>query len=171
MRLERVPVGEVELPELAWAEGLRVSLPVELLRGRLASDGRLRVDGALRRAARERAEAAEGLRRHACWTERPPASGRLPFSYQRLPPALRMLYAHALGRIQRYRRARWAAFPDWPLDLSVDFLADLVAPRAPAAVPRPTPVLLTHDIDSPEGLRHLMAHFLPLEERYGARST
>ena len=58
MRLERVPVGEVELPELAWAEGLRVSLPVELLHGRLTSDGRLRVDGALRRTVRERAEAA-----------------------------------------------------------------------------------------------------------------
>ncbi len=36
---------------------------------------------------------------------------------------------------------------------------------------RATPVVLTHDIDSPEGLRNLIADFLPLEEATGARST
>ena len=54
--------------------------------------------------------------------------------------------------------------------MTTDLLSDL------AAVPRPalgdkTPVLLTHDIDSPEGLRSLVDAFLPLEERAGARST
>ena len=34
-----------------------------------------------------------------------------------------------------------------------------------------TPVLLTHDIDSPEGLRNLHRMFLPLEEAVGARSA
>ncbi|MEQ1850915.1 MAG: polysaccharide deacetylase family protein, partial [Chthoniobacteraceae bacterium] len=34
----------------------------------------------------------------------------------------------------------------------------------------PTPVLLTHDIDSPEGLEKLVDRFLPLEEAVGARS-
>src|SRR5207245_10001194 len=34
-----------------------------------------------------------------------------------------------------------------------------------------TPVVLTHDIDSPEGLRNLVAQFLPLEEAVGARAT
>src|SRR5438093_6664071 len=33
------------------------------------------------------------------------------------------------------------------------------------------PVVLTHDIDSPEGLKNLVARFLPLEEAVGARST
>jgi peptidoglycan/xylan/chitin deacetylase (PgdA/CDA1 family) len=34
-----------------------------------------------------------------------------------------------------------------------------------------TPVLLTHDIDSPEGLRNLRDMFIPIEEEMGARSA
>jgi len=33
------------------------------------------------------------------------------------------------------------------------------------------PVILTHDIDSAEGLQNLVTHFLPIEEAAGARST
>ncbi len=170
MSLRRVRVAEITLPELAWAEGLRVSLPGRLLAGRVRGDDAIRVDEGLRAAALELArDAVAAVRLHAAWTGHPPLSGRLPFSYQRLPPALRMLYAHALGRIQRWRQARWAAFPGWPLDLSADFLADLLG--GPGAHLRPTPVVLSHDIDSPEGLHNLMKDFLPLEERFGARST
>jgi peptidoglycan/xylan/chitin deacetylase (PgdA/CDA1 family) len=65
--------------------------------------------------------------------------------------------------------SQWAAFPAFPLDLSADFLADLEAPdRSPRGE---TPVLVSHDIDSAEGLRNLVHDFLPLEEEVGARSS
>ena len=56
-----------------------------------------------------------------------------------------------------------------PVDLSVDALADI------AGVATNTfehiPVLVSHDIDSPEGLRNLVEHFLPIEEAFGCRSA
>jgi hypothetical protein len=59
--------------------------------------------------------------------------------------------------------------PCWPLDLSADFVADWMSTEA--VTPRKAPALLTHDIDSPDGLRKLVDHFLALEESVGARST
>jgi hypothetical protein len=88
-----------------------------------------------------------------------------------MPPRARALAASILGRWHCRRSDRWAAFPRWPIDLSADFLADLVSGRpSPFAVSR-TPVLLTHDLDSPGGLARLVDSFLPLEEAVGARST
>jgi len=43
-------------------------------------------------------------------------------------------------------------------------------PASPFAA-GPTPVLLTHDLDSPEGLANLVGRFLAEEEAVGARST
>src|SRR5262249_56497574 len=84
----------------------------------------------------------------------PPASARLPFSYRRIPGPIRRLLARAIGFVQWTRRSAWARFPGWPIDLSADVAADL------AGGPRPsfarTPVLLTHDIDSAEGLENLV---------------
>jgi len=57
------------------------------------------------------------------------------------------------------------------MDLSADFLADLHAPQMSAISSGPTPVLLTHDLDSAEGLENLVEKFLDLEEGAGARST
>jgi peptidoglycan/xylan/chitin deacetylase (PgdA/CDA1 family) len=113
---------------------------------------------------------ARAVREHAAFTDRPPISGRLPFDYQRIPGWGRAAIASVIGRWHRSRAAKWAAFPGWPLDLTADLLADLSpAPRSKS--PGPTPVVLTHDIDSDEGLRNLRTAFLPIEESIGARSV
>ncbi|NIR59022.1 MAG: hypothetical protein GWO02_05630, partial [Gammaproteobacteria bacterium] len=75
-----------------------------------------------------------------------PASSRLPVSYQIVPARLRTLIGRMLGARARRRAHVWARFPKWPLDLSADFLADLLAgddgdPEHDAA---PTPVWVTH---------------------------
>jgi hypothetical protein len=82
---------------------------------------------------------------------------------------MRRLLGRLIGRVQRARQAKWARYPGWPLDLSADVAADLAG--APSITFRRTPVLLTHDIDSPEGLRNLRDLFLPLEEAAGMRSA
>ena len=144
----------------SWAEGLAFQLPNAALR---------RLNACEPFAARERA--VEALRMWHAYTERRPISSRLPLTYQIVPPALRSILASALGRWKRRSVQRWAQFPSWPLDLSADMLADLVGcPPSPFST-GPTPVLLTHDIDSPEGLANLVEFFLDAEESVGARST
>jgi peptidoglycan/xylan/chitin deacetylase (PgdA/CDA1 family) len=119
---------------------------------------------------RPSAEDVRAVREFAAFTERPPASARLPASYRSVPAWARSMVASTIGWRQRRRSHVWAAFPGWPLDLTADRLADR------AGVPRidlgeRTPVLLTHDIDSAEGLENLVREFLPREETVGARST
>src|SRR6185295_18135959 len=97
-----------------------------------------------------------------------PLSSRLPFSYQRVPVSLRNVIARRTGRHLHGRADEWARFPGWPLDLSADVIADWAATEALPAT-GPAPVLLTHDIDSPEGLRNLVELFLPIAEAAGAR--
>jgi peptidoglycan/xylan/chitin deacetylase (PgdA/CDA1 family) len=63
------------------------------------------------------------------------------------------------------------AFPAWPIDLSADFLADLGGVPTARAADGPAPVVLTHDLDSAEGLRNAVELFLPLEEEAGATSV
>jgi peptidoglycan/xylan/chitin deacetylase (PgdA/CDA1 family) len=111
------------------------------------------------------------LRERAAFTDRPPASSRLPVSYQYVPGWARAIVASSLGRWNRARSDRWARFPSWPLDLSADFVADMTIAAPSQAPGARTPVLLTHDIDSPEGLTRLVSDFLPIEESVGARST
>ena len=172
--LARVRI-ETDVPHLAWADGLRASAPesfVSLVGGkgervRLTAD--MARDAGL--AAKARA-AALMLRERAAYTPNPPVSSRTPVSYRNLPSAARMLLARGIGLIQRRRSHRWAAFPGWPLDLSVDIWSDLAC-KVPVRLTEAiggTPVLLTHDIDSPEGLQNLIDLFLPIEERHGARS-
>ena len=175
--LTRVRVGSVgNRPHAAWAEGLDVHIPRSLLdraqwRGAVSADQVLHVpDGP---SAVVDADVLQ-VREHRAFTEVPPASARLPISYQVVPGRVRAMIGSLIGRWNRGRAAQWGAFPRWPVDLSADFLADLVdQPAAPrtAAAGAPTPVILTHDIDSPEGLSNLAASFLPLEEAAGARST
>ena len=160
-------------PHLAWAEGLPFTLPASLL-DRSALAGRLSTCGDLTLPPREpigwsEADAAQ-LREQAAFTDHPPLSSRLPFSYHRVPGRARAAVAAILGRWQRTRASHWAAFPGWPLDLTADFVADAV--NGSVATRRgPAPVVLSHDIDSAEGLANLVRHFLPAEEAAGARST
>jgi peptidoglycan/xylan/chitin deacetylase (PgdA/CDA1 family) len=137
---------------VAWAEGSTVSVPGDL------DDLPWQV-------------AVERVRMTATYTETRPVSSRLPFSYQAVPLPLRTVIGHAIGRVQRGRSATWAAFPRFPIDLSADYVADRRgAPPSPFAG-GPAPVLLSHDIDTSEGLRNLVDLFLPLEEAAGARSA
>lgn len=168
--LRRVRLVEANNERLSWAEGLTLSLPVDLLEGplsgRVAASGDLRLPADLPGMPRS---AADGLRERAAFTEIGPVSSRVPLSYRHVPSPIRRVVGRAVGRWSRRAVDSWATFPGWPIDLSADFLADLAGDHA--RPPGPTPVCLTHDIDSAEGLSNLVAKFLALEERAGARST
>jgi len=133
-----------------WADGLDVTVPQDI------TDPQAAVDS---------------VRMRAAFTDRAPASSRLPFSYQSIPLPVRTMIGDVIGRVQRRRVQRWAAFPRWPLDLSADYVADLRGAAPSPFAGGPTPVLLSHDIDTAEGLKNLIPHFLPLEESAGARSA
>jgi peptidoglycan/xylan/chitin deacetylase (PgdA/CDA1 family) len=111
----------------------------------------------------------EALRMRSAFTQKRPTSARLPFTYTKVPPFARKHFARLIGRLQRARQTAWAKFPRWPIDLSVDALADFSG--VPTVKIPVTPVLVSHDIDSPEGLRNLVRQFLPIEERFGCRSA
>jgi peptidoglycan/xylan/chitin deacetylase (PgdA/CDA1 family) len=156
---------------LAWTEGMRFNLPHALLERigwlrSVDSRGNLVMPA---EPARVTASDVDAVRLHAAFTDVPPVTSRLPLSYQRVPAWLRSAAAMLIGRRQRRRVDRWAAFPGWPIDLSADLVADLAGPSTAGG--GPAPVLLTHDIDSPEGLRNLVDAFLPIEEAAGARSA
>ena len=159
---------------LAWSEGLDVTLPraaLDLLhadRSRLAAGDLVLASEPPEPGLADHARALRLLR---AFTDSPPASSRLPFSYQVVPSRLRAIIASAIGRRYRARADRWARFPRWPLDLSADFLADAAGAGAANARSERAAVMVTHDIDSAEGLENLVRHFLPLEEAAGARST
>jgi peptidoglycan/xylan/chitin deacetylase (PgdA/CDA1 family) len=173
--LVSVRIGSVgSRARVGWAEGLRVYLPASLLdrsgwRRALGSDGTLDIPAG---PAPISPGDVAGLRERRAFTERPPLSARLPVNYRLAPGWLRAGIASAIGRWSRRHVDRWAEFPGWPIDLSTDVLDDLRdATGSPGPAPRPTPVVLTHDIDSPEGLHNLVERFLPMEEAIGARST
>jgi peptidoglycan/xylan/chitin deacetylase (PgdA/CDA1 family) len=167
--LRRVRITAVRTRRLEWAVGLEVSLPVSLLRSLVGSADVSTLD--LRPfPPLHQNGLADSLRLRAAFTEQPLVS-RLPFSYQRVPPKVRWLIARNIGSRLRTKQQSWAKFPDWPLDLSADFASDWSATDPDVPAPQPAPVLLTHDIDSPEGLRNLVELFLPVEEAAGARST
>jgi peptidoglycan/xylan/chitin deacetylase (PgdA/CDA1 family) len=161
-------------PCAGWAEGLRVHLPVSLL-DRTGWRRAVRPNGDLEipeDAASITGEDVAALRERCAFTDRRPLSARLPVSYRLVPGWARAIAASAVGRWNRHRVDRWAAFPGWPIDLSTDVLDDLrQAPTSTLPSTGRAPVVLTHDIDSPEGLQNLVARFLPLEEAVGARST
>ena len=175
---ERDPLVAVRLVSVgprsaaAWAEGLTVQMPASVIdrngwRRALGADGALRVPSGP--AMIEERDVAS-LRERRAFTDAAPPSARLPFAYHAVPGWARAIAASAMGRWNRRRADVWASFPRWPIDLSADALQDL-APTAPDAAPRPAPVVLTHDIDSAEGLKNLVERFLPLEESAGSRST
>jgi peptidoglycan/xylan/chitin deacetylase (PgdA/CDA1 family) len=158
-----------EYNDATWAEGLRFKVPSDLpsrLRWPITASGDLSMKGALPVPPAD----VGNHRLIAAFTDRPPASARLPVSYQHVPGRLRAVIGSAIGRWNRRRTHRWASFPGWPLDLSADLLFDLSLPTSPPPVTA-APVVLTHDIDSAEGLQNLVERFLDAEESVGARST
>jgi len=168
--LAELRIGRVEQPaRLEWAEGLTVSLPASLAAALApgVKSGDLRLD----RNGMD-PSAVQALRLHSAFTEQMPASSRLPVSYQIVPPRVRTLIGRVIGAYERRRAHVWARFPRWPIDLSADFLSDLVDA---AALEDPqgsaTPVWVSHDLDTAEGLRNLVEKFLDIEESVGARST
>ncbi len=111
------------------------------------------------------------MRSHALYTADKPLSSRLPFSYQRVPAAIRTAVARLMaGMNLEVRQAKLDRFPSWPIDLSADILADLSGASNRFVVDGQCPVLLSHDLDSAEGLHNLLADFLDMEEAVGARS-
>ena len=168
--LVELTIGRVERPaRLDWAEGLTVSLPAAvadavapgLARGDLTLDGDPIAE-----------HTVEALRLRAAFTDTMPASSRLPISYQHVPAPIRMLIGRVMGARARRRVDHWARFPKWPIDLSADFLADLLDGGAGEPVDAaPTPVWVSHDLDTAEGLGNLVSEFLAVEEAVGARST
>lgn len=170
MSLIQVPVDARTLtPDSAWAEGLVASLPAELAQEQATED---RPETSAPFVSSDHAISLRDLR---AFMDRGPTSSRLPFNYRRLWGPLRHAIAGALGRYARSRQHSWASFPGWPVDLSADILADMADTRSPLSgiknQGRKTPVLLTHDIDTLEGLRNLVSMFLPIEESAGARSA
>jgi peptidoglycan/xylan/chitin deacetylase (PgdA/CDA1 family) len=168
--LVRLTIGRVSAPHLAWAEGERVALPRDLLDAcgllrRITPDRTLDIPAGI---SAPTAPAAR-LREQAAFTPNPPALSRLPVSYQVVPGWARALIGHAVGRWRRRAMPQWARFPGFPLDLSADVASDLARPHARVA--GRTPVVLSHDIDSPEGLRNLIERFLPIEEGAAAQSV
>jgi peptidoglycan/xylan/chitin deacetylase (PgdA/CDA1 family) len=166
--LRRVRITGVATRHLEWAVGREVSLPASLLDA-IAPTARVsELD--LARVERPALNGLAGdLRVRAAFTDALPHSAWMPFSYQYVPATVRSFLARQIGKRLRGREDEWSRFPGWPLDLSADFVADWMS--AGAETPRKAPALLTHDIDSPGGLRNLVDRFLPLEESVGARST
>lgn len=158
---------------LAWAEGMRICLPYRFSKSNhlfesIDSENNLVVPSDI--PALETKE-IEDLRLTAAFTENKPLSSRLPFSYQIVPAKLRTLFASLIGHWRRRKRHQWSVFPNWPLDLSVDFLFDLVTGQSSAFSNKTTPVVLTHDIDSAEGLKNMLMFFSDIEDSVGAVST
>jgi peptidoglycan/xylan/chitin deacetylase (PgdA/CDA1 family) len=174
MELLKVRIDTVRgCDRLGWSEGMSFRLPAAAIEdagllGRMDREGRLEIDAP---PSPVRGRHVEELRLLAAFIARKPATSRLPISYRRVPAWIRGAYASALGRLNRAAVDRWAAFPQWPLDLSSDFLADLAGERPSPFREGPTPVVLTHDLDSAEGLTNLVEWFLGLEESVGARSS
>ena len=167
-RLQRVRITGVPAPHLEWAVGREVSLPASVLASMRVPAHASELD--LTRAATPSLDGlASHLRTRAAFTDALPHSASMPFSYRYVPPSIRSFVARQIGRRLRGREHEWSRFPGWPLDLSADFVTDWIAPHT-GTTPR-APALLTHDIDSADGLRNLVDQFLPLEEAAGARST
>jgi peptidoglycan/xylan/chitin deacetylase (PgdA/CDA1 family) len=153
---------------IAWAAGQEVCVPANIAAALRSADASRIAELCSPSTA---AQTVDAVRMRAALTPAPPASTRLPFSYQFVPIQARTLIGHFLGRVQRHRAGTWGAFPRWPIDLSADFVNDLCGGEPSPFAGRPAPVLLSHDIDTAEGLTNLVPRFLPIEESVGARSS
>jgi peptidoglycan/xylan/chitin deacetylase (PgdA/CDA1 family) len=160
-------------PRARWAEGMHAHLPASLL-DRTGWRRQVQPSGDLDIPADPVSISdhdVAGLRELRAFTDRRPISARLPVNYRLVPGWARAIAASAIGRLNRRRMDRWASFPAFPIDLSTDLLDDLREAPGTASPPNcRAPVVLSHDVDSAEGLRNLLSRFLPQEEAVGARS-
>jgi hypothetical protein len=177
--LSLVKIGEVyDLPHLEWASDLHFSITPALANHLLSSARANSLSKIVIHSTSINNEtihlakkAFPELRLKAAFTNNPPLSSRLPINYQYVPSLIRDVIAKCVGRIKRQQITQWARFPTWPIDLSADFVADLSSHESSPFINRPTPVLLTHDLDSPEGLKNVVRYFLDIEEAVFARSS
>jgi len=144
--------------EVAWADGLTVNLPASIVK-KLHAGNKEGIS----------LDSANNLRLLKAYTNTQPISSRIPIRYNVLPGWLRSMIASSIGRVKR-KSDSWAKFPCWPIDLSADFLSDIIGIHSPFSN-KTTHVILTHDLDSAEGLNNLHSKFLEIEEKTGARST
>lgn len=159
-------------PDLDWVRGMEFTIPRRVLQQsghfhllrKQTSVGLMKGVPALNLAEAQR------LRLQAAFIRRPPLSTHLQGHYRLVPVLIRDFIAHGKGRWLRRRLVGNGQFPSWPLDLSADFLADLANEPNPFRN-GPAPVVLSHDIDTLEGLQNLVQLFLPREEKVGARSV
>lgn len=152
---------------LEWAVGEQISLSKELAEKLgVISDNKLTLHSKLPELSRDIVQ--ESCLR-AAWISSPPSSSRLPFPYHWVPSHIRVVLAKAMGAYQKNRTSRWASYPNFPLDLTTDFLCDLVGGNTPAQ--SHCPVILSHDLDSKEGLDNALQFFFPIEKSYGATSS
>lgn len=170
-----IRIGVIDVsqrPDLHWGRGMEFTVPRRVLQ----QSGHFRLlEGGSSVALTEGAPAlspaeAQGLRLQAAFIRRPALSTRLQGHYRLVPVPIRDFIAKGKGRWLRRSLAEKGRFPSWPLDLSADFLADLAEEPNPFRNGQ-APVVLSHDIDTAEGLQNLVRLFLPREERVGARSV
>ena len=169
----RLRVDAAASGDLAELDGLEVFTPeldvAEEVDAPLSLDGRVRCGmpaEALAKLGRRLRE-----RRESLYTDTPPVSSRLPFSYAVLPRWVRSAALRMMGRRARRTQDRWARFPGWPLDLSADVWEDAAALcRGEAPERIEACLLLSHDIDTLEGLRWL-PRFVEAETAAGYRSV
>ncbi|OAI48182.1 hypothetical protein AYO45_01175 [Gammaproteobacteria bacterium SCGC AG-212-F23] len=176
-KLTRIRIhNDNAIPHLQWAHDLTISLP-RTFTSHLYAQGKLTNPNVLvlnktfltsdtMMLARD---LLDEVRLTAAFTESKPTSSKLPVNYQHVPSLLRDIVANVIGRIKRRKISEWAKFPAWPIDLSADVLEDLSYPTKLLSQTA-TPVLLTHDLDSAEGLNNLVDYFLDIEESVGAKS-
>jgi peptidoglycan/xylan/chitin deacetylase (PgdA/CDA1 family) len=158
-----------DMPRLAWAIGLEISVPSDIAATLPANrDGVVTIRPS---CFSEAIGVLDAFRLRNAFTPTPPVSSRLPVSYQMVPLRVRTAIGHIIGRFQRTRARTWASYPRWPLDLSTDFVADLCGSIPSPFANGPAPVLLSHDIDTEEGLKNVRRDFLDIEEVTGARSS
>lgn len=176
--LLQIKIGNINnAPTLTWAKDLTVSVPqylVEHLHSMHPNNSHhsLMIDSSLLTEETKQISktALNDVRLHATFTNTQPMSSQLSINYQVIPSFVRDIVAKCIGRMKRSQVSKWAKFPAWPLDLSADFIADLGNHEPSPFATGPTPVLLTHDLDSPEGLKNAVRYFLDIEESAGARS-
>jgi peptidoglycan/xylan/chitin deacetylase (PgdA/CDA1 family) len=182
-------VGD-ELTEFSGGAPVRVPglRPVDgrpLFWGRTASGqavalAALQADGSVALAFDPEAAVAR-LSSQAALTSRAPISARMPFSYRRVPQPIRRVVRDALVRARNRNGGARVGFPSWPVEPSVEVLRAVylrarqvldpsLQPRAQWPDGKRFALVLTHDIDSPQG-QSVALELAAVERELGLRSA